>query len=1065
MKSNSEFREDRRALVDYLKHQLVGPADGEDETLPYSSRPDERYLMAVLYPKGAGIGSLDSSMDPDENSSDDPMSLAYQQLPSSIGVSFFTQTDQVEVTVSGALYRRAEIEFNDSEKKETRWQRISLGKLPSNTVIEVSSKKTSVPGLLGGNCELRSVWRKKEDGWLVTITVLNSHFADEKGKFDPEHVVYQIWMKCTVAKNAIAAYPSPDRYSWDEEEEELALIYESKRTFAIGHGTSVIWEVNQPAVSSVETSFLPEYEVPPVTANLAKGSPLENSKAFSLQYLADTSISFESKVSELQLFLDDYRDWISGQFKVAAEVGKFPEAASRILERLELAIARMQKGIQFLANNSRAKHCFQLANLAMLMQMVHANERFAGTTRNPGHGNITPDYFDKEWEEFRWRPFQLAFQLTVVESLANRNSTDRDIVDLIWFPTGGGKTEAYLAVAAFELFWRRLQYGNQGGGTAIIKRYTLRLLTSQQFQRVSSLICACEIIRRNEEHEFGGEPFTLGLWVGGDTSPNDFQKANELFTETLNDLRPVNPFQLLKCPWCGCRLMPEQQSGKGEYGVRCDDSFFEFYCPDHACDFHAELPINVVDTHLYQNPPSFLIGTVDKFARLAWMDEPRAFFCGGKNGERHPPSLIIQDELHLISGPLGTVAGLYEAAIDVVMASSGAKPKYIAATATIRRAAEQAKRLYARDVSIFPPVGIDVKDSYFSREDPDATGRMYLGVLSPHQSPVFSLAGTAAALAQGPAELTITDSAKDAYWTQIIFHNSRRELGKTMTLSRDDIPKRVAVLASSQESKRESTEPVEMSANIPSREIPSVLQQLELTCSNKESVDILPCTNMLSVGVDVPRLGLIMMNGQPKTTAEYIQASSRVGRGKVPGLVIAFYPNNKARDRSHYEGFLPYHQALYRAVEPTSVTPYAQPAMERALHAALVIVARYVGGCSGPSGAQRFDKYDSVLMKHVNALLERMLNSAQGNPNEEMLVREYMDACVDIWHQRASLAGGAKKSLRYDGGANAKNFDPLLTSYSADVKVKPSIPWATLNSMRNIDGECRVYVRGEDING
>lgn len=1051
------FTEERLELLRYIEKELIGPAYNDTEKLPLSSRPDERYLMGVLYPPGVGRENKDAPFDADETVTDDPVSLAYQQLPASIGLSFFTTSDTILVAVAGSVYVK--------DKSHQCWKRRALATQEDPETVLLSSRNTSADGMLSGNGKLRSIWRKKDGGWLVTITLINANETDEKGRFNPDDVLYQNWIRCTSENGEIAAYPSPDRYSWDPEEEELALIYDSKRTYAIGHGTSALWNTDAECVTEVESSFLPRYEVPPITANFPKESKLAKSPAFSLQYLANTEIPFEEKTSSLKEFVDDYAEWIQSQYRLTDEKAKFPEAATRILGRMDDARSRMQKGIDFLSKTPRARQCFELANLAMLMQMVNANPKYAGTVREPGHGNAKPDYFSSDWDTFRWRPFQLAFQLLVIESLANRNSSDRDVVDLIWFPTGGGKTEAYLAVAAFEMFWRRMSFGAQGGGTAIIKRYTLRLLTSQQFQRVSTLICACEKIRQSLDDKLGDEPFTLGLWVGGDTSPNDFQKANLQFSEMLNDTHPSSPFQLTQCPWCGCRITPQSQRGIEEYGIRCDDSFFEFFCPDKDCDFHTLLPINVVDQHLYQHPPSFLVGTIDKFARMTWVDEARAFFCGSENGERQPPSLVIQDELHLISGPLGTVAGLYEAAMDVVMASAGAKPKYIAATATIRRAPEQVRRLYARDVAVFPPSGIDVTDSYFSREEAGTPGRLYVGVLSPHQSPVFSLAGTSAALAQGPVEVDLSYESKDAFWTQIIFHNSRRELGKTMTLSRDDIPKRAELLASSEEKVRPSTEPVEMSANIPSREIPSVLNQLGQKWDSETAVNILPCTNMLSVGVDVSRLGLIMMNGQPKTTAEYIQASSRVGRGKVPGLVVAFYPNNKARDRSHYEGFLPYHQALYRAVEPTSVTPYAQPAMERAIHAALVIVMRYCAGCSGNVGAQRFNKEDPEIRDFIDKLLKRMLLAAGSDEREHSLISDHLYNCVDMWHERASASGRAMSQLRYSGGARAINFDPLLTNYSSDVHGKPTIPWATLNSMRNIDGECLVFVQGENRNG
>jgi len=291
----------------------------------------------------------------------------------------------------------------------------------------------------------------------------------------------------------------------------------------------------------------------------------------------------------------------------------------------------MRSGLELLKTDHDARYCFELANKAMLIQMVHATSGIAGTTRNVGNRFKKPDYFSERWSGFRWRPFQLAYQLLIIESLANRDSVDRDVVDLIWFPTGGGKTEAYLAAASFELFYRRIKFGDAGGGTTIIKRYTLRLLTTQQFERASTLICACESIRRKMPDKLGDEPFTIGLWVGGDTSPNKFKKAYEKYQSTIEMEEPVNPFQLQRCPWCGTRIIPEKRNEDASvYGVEASATSFHFFCPESTCDFNEELPVNVVDEHLYQYPPSLLIGTIDKFARLTWTDEPRSFFNGGR---------------------------------------------------------------------------------------------------------------------------------------------------------------------------------------------------------------------------------------------------------------------------------------------------------------------------------------------------------------------------------------------------------------------------------------------------
>lgn len=1055
---------DRQAVVDYLQRQLVGPSHGDEEALLRKDQPHTYYLMGAVFPQGLGMSDASGEEEGDQ-SEEDPIALAYQLKPASVGVSFFITCDSaspiVIVSLAAAVY----------ELQDTKWQRRPLATREAPHTLALSPGPGSIArGVLDGRVDIVSRWRKMGSGHLVTVTLLNPRHADEK--LDPTDVLHQVWMRCTAEQGQIGAYPAPNRFSWDEEEEELALIYQNKRTFAIGHGCAASWLTDRhyDVAPWIETTFIPRFEVPPVTADLPASHELATSNAFSLQYIADSAIPWKEKHEVLARFIASYETWVNEQFSLDVPSG-LESAAKRVGSRLEFAVVRMKKGLKYLDEKEGARQCFILANRVMLMQMIHSGKEYGGSSKAANSFTFDkPDYANGIWSNFRWRPFQLAFQLLAIESVGNTNSDDRELADLIWFPTGGGKTEAYLAVSAFELFHRRYQFGDSGGGTAIILRYTLRLLTTQQFERAAAMICACEFIRRNDPDTWGDEPFSLGLWVGQGTTPNAFSNdsdtspgAYQIYKELCEAAKPENPFQLLNCPWCGSRLVPEAHSeDTGKYGFRVSASSFEMFCTTISCDFHDQIPVQVVDEGLYSSPPSFLIGTIDKFARLAWRDEPNAFFNGGVQ-QRKPPSLVLQDELHLISGPLGTVAGLYEAAIDVVMKRNGANAKYIAATATIRRADEQVERLYARDCYIFPPAGMRVEDSWFSREQSSSEenpGRLYIGVMGQYHTPVTSLVQTSAALAQAVIDVDLGELAADGYWTQVVFHNSRRELGKTMTMALDDIPKRAEVIAQNR-TKVRRIQPTEMSANIASREIPEVLEALKTHRGSSGAIDMLPCTNMFSVGVDVKRLGLILMNGQPKTTAEYIQASSRVGRDVIPGLVVAFYPNNKARDRSQYESFIPYHQALYRAVEPTSVTPYALPAMERALHAALIIVMRYAAGLSGIDGAKRFDPSEPVVAAAIEALRTRLLAADPRDETSKASVNRYLDECVNAWAARAKSSRDGNIQLRYETGRSS-NLKPLIIEYSPGVASKPEVPWPTLNSMRNVDSECKVYVWGED---
>ncbi|MDC1368855.1 hypothetical protein N8290_04785, partial [Pseudomonadales bacterium] len=521
LQTTSQLVADRRAIVDYLNQQLVGPSRGEEENLLKKDIPHTYYLMGAVFPQGVGMADSSGEEEGDQ-SEEDPIALAYQLKPASVGVSFFLITEsesaEINVDLDAAVY----------EEVDKEWKRRPLATRESPYSVTLGPGGASrVAGILDGRVDLISVWRKMRSGYLITVTLLNPRRAGDK--LNPADVLHQVRMRCSAIEGRIGAYPSPNRFSWDEEEEELALIYQNKRTFAIGHGCAANWPTDQhyDAAPWVETAFIPGYEVPPVTADLPSGHALANSQAFSLQYLADPKVAWEEKSAKLHEFTASYTEWVTEQGKLEVP-GGLGGAAARVESRLKFAVERMARGLAYLDNNPGPRQCFILANQIMLMQMIHSGEDYGGSSKVANSFVfVRPNYFEQEWKKFRWRPFQLAFQLLSVESVGNTNSDDRELADLIWFPTGGGKTEAYLAVSAFELFHRRHQFGDTGGGTAIILRYTLRLLTTQQFERAAAMISACEFVRREDKDTWGEEPFTLGLWVGQGTTPNNFSNEYE----------------------------------------------------------------------------------------------------------------------------------------------------------------------------------------------------------------------------------------------------------------------------------------------------------------------------------------------------------------------------------------------------------------------------------------------------------------------------------------------------------------------------------------------------------
>ena len=1039
----SDSSTERRAVVTYLSDHLVGPLGGAHEVL--SIAPASYYTCGVIFPQSSS-SPIDSSWDSDSEredfgdsspneSGDDPVRLSGQSLPSSIGISFFTKSPSMTCTINAGRY---------VEAKKSEWVRKSL--------TETLTATTEVVSLIvfGGMGELQLKWRKvRSGGWLVTVTLLNTSFEEEPSPHNcSEKCLFQVALRCEVGGDGIGGYPSADNIGrLSHEEEELELLHRHAKPFSIGHGcgtsNSEISELS--TVYWVQTEIIPQVEVPPVVPTMTEDLILNIGRLASFE---------DGTIEELGAFLDKYALWINQNTTTSQALeARYQPAAVRLISRQQHALDRMRLGVERLNSDPDIRDAFRFANESMLRQMFHSRG-FAKRREASDVAREMPNENDYWKSKAQWRPFQLAFFLLCVGS-DKTQTEDFAPVDLIWFPTGGGKTEAYLAVAAFQVFKRRISDPERGGGTAVITRYTLRLLTAQQFQRTAALVCAMEIIRRRESLKLGKSSITLGLWIGRKGSPNTFADASKEFEALLLEERPKNPFQLLSCPWCGTSIIPSRKSDVlTTYGVTASNDTFAFGCPNSKCNFsisQTELPINVVDEALYANPPTFLIGTVDKFARLPW-DKNAGNFFGSDFCE--PPSLIIQDELHLLAGPLGTIVGAYEAAIESLCkmrSSTMTPPMIIASTATIRESDHQSRSLFGRAAEIFPPPGLVSGDSFFAKEDTSRPGRLYLGVLSPIHSKSTSLIRTCAVLSQAVVEVELSEAVRDAYWTQVVYHNSLRELGQTTTFARDDIPAWIYQIAASHDNLRilNDTNVLEVTSNVQSSEIPEALRRLDNDMSSVDEVSLLVCTNMFSVGVDVQRLGMMVVVSQPKSTAEYIQATSRVGRtedGSRPGLVICHYGTNKPRDRSHYEHFAGYHAALYKHVEPTSVAPTAVRARERVLHAALTIMVRHGAKLNNNDDAAQFDPVDPKISEAIEILVERY---AKVDPESGVAVREHVDQLIREWE-------GAAESplLKYQTTNRVPAQTRPLLKYFGQV----GQGWPTLNSMRNVDDECDIKI-------
>ncbi|MEI4747959.1 helicase-related protein [Rhodococcus erythropolis] len=1072
----------REELVNYLRRELVGPAAGEGETI--WEPPNRRYLMGSLFPstitrdisvQPPGLvddvepdssGDFKRTLNPAKSVEDADSELApvASYLPSSLGLTVFTSALQLNIEVTAANYltqrgpweisnqsRTSEAEGNPTfahldvsdgdgrrgtGSKKRRWVR-----QPARQQL-VSVASSGSHRVFDGAAVVDVQWRAVSEGALVTITLRNAHQAAQGVK--PEMLWDQQLFQCGLVVRAgdghFLEYPSASAVVADDEADELALRYRRHRTFAVGHGCSAMWGKGFDRVDHVWADVLPQYTVPSVSP---AGEVAQ--QAVDQIYLANAEQDRKAVRLALNALVDSYEEWSHDLARTADSIeGRPGAAASRIVDRIAATLARMRRGVDVLTEGAdeTAFQSFVLANRAMLLQAIHGGSKMAGVRRSLSE---PADLTAPDSELRRWRPFQIGFFLTVVGGLVDDDDDDRATVDLLWFPTGGGKTEAYLLLGAFEMIRRRMVDGESGAGTAVLSRYTLSLLTTQQFQRAAGMVLACEWLRRRSGGRLGKQEFSIGLWVGDSTTPNKLSDAAAIFKDLRLARETEDVFLLERCPWCGTEIIPRTHSERDEdYGIAANETAFAFNCPRQDCDFHKGLPVHVVDQELYRHVPSFVLGTVDKFADLAWEGRGGCFF--GNAGQFLPPSLIIQDELHLLTGPLGTTVGLYEHAIDMLCEKNGFPTKIIASTATVRRASEQVLGLYGRRTAIFPPPGLDESDSFFARTDLTAPGRTYVGIMAQGHTSDSATVHTASALLQSPIALGLNGTERDLFWTLVVYHGSLRELGRTVTMAGDDIPAR---LQTTYDAAARGVEVEELTSNISRSEQPALLERLSKTWNEPGCIDLLASTNMISVGVDVSRLGLMLVNGQPKGTAEYIQATSRVGR-RDPGLVVGLFRPTRPRDRSHYEGFKAYHSSLYRFVEPSSVTPYAAPSRIRSLHAAFVILMRHKIGLRSGSDAGRISNVGTEareIIDHLVAIAHRV------DSRESPAVRKELEGFLDVWMEMAAEAKLGGRGLYFSSTTDDESR--LLRDFWRGTHGVP-----TMRSMRSVDRQGEVYVIG-----
>ena len=1044
MSDYEKFYEARDLMQEIIRADLLGPMPDNPEEIIKVKYPTTYYIIGKLYPisqntqmilshddaeeltevKNTDDRLLDNkygfeSKNNEESGDDDEISGCNILNPSSMGITFAlkSETKKINVILNYALYKPIAIEEAKKQNPNTEysstdslWRRYPANE--ENYEFDLATEKTKTTKIVSdgktqiGELVLIRHKSAKNEKYVTryTLSFKNIQIVKTDGeefKKDPTDesvkTIFQPKIEITVPNGyflEVKRYLNLNKSSQDDENKDIIeddlvmdLLYSKVKSYAQGHGCAVSWDddgnddKSKARILRIKSEFLPEEQIlqmRPVTSD-----DIDNfdDKILNTEYLK--MAPKEEIARGINNLCDTYQKWIDkqkGKIDELEDKNRFEKVANNNLKLCKESLDRIRKSAEIIMNDDNVYRAFTYANNAINEQ--HRHKEWISKIENARKNNNPIPKLEDIKKSFKWFPFQLAFILQELESIANPDSEDRNLVDLLWFPTGGGKTEAYLGLAAFTIFLRRLKYPGKSEGVTVLTRYTYRLLTFQQFERTLRLICACEEIRKHNK-ELGKERISIGLWIGKDYTPNYIKDAIQIVKSKQKEIQTIktdantfiehsdkkesNPIQITKCPWCGTTITAKDYIFDCETTSNAKKMFI--HCPNDKCEYNKinnseGLPAIVIDEQIYEEMPAFVIATVDKFAQIPQRAKSGAIFGYLNNGEKSsPPDLIIQDELHLLTGPLGTITGIYEAGFKKLCDRNGHYPKVISSTATVKNAKSQIKSLYGDKYSQFPAQGLDIKDSFFAKESTqnEKPGRKYMGCMAVGTTPITMMVRVMAILYFASRYISVckendqkkfiddvnNDNVIDSFWTITGYFNTLRELGGAIIRIKDDVQARFEILREKYKEKypgvrkRPIDEPKELTSRMSSSEIGTTLAQISNKRWNDNAAHFLLATNMISVGVDIDRLGSMIVVGQPKMTAEYIQSTSRVGR-KYPGFVLTTYNQKKSRDRSHFEQFKQYHQSFYKFVEATSITPFSDRARNRALHTIYVMLCRYL---------------------------------------------------------------------------------------------------------------------------
>jgi len=1180
----------REDLVDILERELLGPLDGPEEIL--ESAPDAVYLVGRIAPvrllpdrqapteagsddaptdvgddldasdvDGVPVSAVDdgtTASGEDSGEEDQPQKRGLM-IPASMGLRFQVPLDLESFTVLASWGTYTPVRSDDGDATRLRRYRRTPADIPVTVDLDELTPGRTSTFPLKDRVVLRVDRHDDAEGKRLLIEVALCNDAETPRRIPVDAWLYQTQLSVEAPEATAVFLPVSDpledtRFERDDELRRLRLQYRDRLEFAVGRTCSVDWQVAEGArrATRVWTTWLPRCEVPQTVADEIAGALLDMT--------ALASATRQELRDGLAPIVDGYRKWLDEQAPRADQLPEHlrVEANDAVAEARKVQ-QQLAAGLEHVLADDEALRCFRFMNQVMADQRIHTQvaEYRAMHPRASLAEARDAVLGEKGAAAHSWRTFQLAFILMQLPMLTSPDAEYRSgslaKAQLLFFPTGGGKTEAYLGLAAYAFAIRRRQGVvdtpdgplDGGGGVTVLMRYTLRLLTAQQFQRAAALVCAAEIARAEDPATWGEEPFRIGLWVGTDVSPKWFEEAEaQLKRVNSGHAYRLTVLQVQRCPWCGNSITARQvhaDPGRRRVFVYCSDDLGD--CPFAEGGAIGEgLPVLTVDEEIYRLAPAFVIATVDKFARLAREGAAAALFgyvtkrcdrhgyvhpdyryCDIKDGSKHPaksglpaaavrpasrlrpPDLVIQDELHLITGALGTTVGLFEVAIDTMAtwrtaAGRPARPLLVASTATVRNAPDQVRALYARGLTTFPPQVIDAGQTFFARELPSSEafpGRRYLGISTTGVRLTTAEIRVAEVLmAAGQLLLDRAGRAADPYLTLVGYFSATRELAGMARYMGDDIQTALAkrrpwsALPSRTGTDYGSLHVAELTSRIPSADITKTLDQMALgfdptfdsTAGKRElralreaerptpsrqasPFDAILATSMLQVGVDVTRLGLMLVVGQPKNTAEYVQATGRVGRdSQRPGLVVTLGNWARPRDLAHFEQFRHYHETFNAEVEALSVTPFSTTSMERGLDGVLVSTLRVrdatrPDGLSPEGAAGRIGDEYHLVTALIDTLVERVRQASDEDAADR--ARQRLLNRLDQWVKRRAYLASIQKTLVYERVWDDGRYGPLLNSpenAQAQADSKDTAPFVIANSMREVQPEINLLV-------